>query len=420
MARRVVALRTVHNASLSLDDALDRPPWLGRGPNYTMRTVTGAERSRWELQAKRVLRNGRKIDCPIGRPSPSDCEGTDAIERLFWGRQRGYCLELGALDGVRASETRRFQQAVGCRRILIDANPNWRARRRAMAADAVGVTAAVCTARRTLHYLQHVTQPPVSGIAEFMSPRFVEHWYPEVASALRTSNASGVAALGVGGLARALAPAGRVRVLPLACLRLSAILDAVGVAHVDFAIVDVEGAELSVLRRRTAHASATPHRIPARSLLTAPLKALWYCLVCAAQVLRSVDWQVPTIPFWPQTLPYRPLASPSRCVILCSIDWQRVSFGVLVVEAISDKRPRDFDARVVELVRRKSHGAGHGPYRGLLARALIHTCPCVMCIHRCTGGRTARTACCGARGATSGWRTSTSGRGRDRDGGGDE
>lgn len=281
-----------------LDGALDAPPWLGQhGPatEWKIRPVASKRLSQWETNARRVLRTGLKLDCkPNG--SASDCEAVDAIERLFWERERGYCLELGGLDGVRSSESRRFMQAISCRRVIVDANPIWRDLRRNRSADAVGVTAAICSeGHQTVHFLQHPKDPPVSGIAEFMRAEFLFRWYPAVATLLLSTNASSVAELGPNAgsaLVKALAAGGgggggRVRVLPVICKTLSQILDAIHLRHVDFAIIDVEGAELSVLR---------------------------------------------------------------------SIDWRRLTFSVLVVESFGKTRPADFATRVAALVRQASNG----------------------------------------------------------------
>ena len=77
-----------------------------------------------------------------------------------------------------------------------------------------------------------------------------------MATLLLSTNASSVAELGPNAgsaLVKALSGGGgggggRVRVLPVICKTLSQILDAIHLRHIDFAIIDVEGAELSVLR----------------------------------------------------------------------------------------------------------------------------------------------------------------------------
>lgn len=74
-----------------------------------------------------------------------DCEGFDALHEFFWTMQGGVVLELGAIDGYVGSESLILEHAAGFRRVLIEADPGHRATRRHMAAAATSITAAVCS-----------------------------------------------------------------------------------------------------------------------------------------------------------------------------------------------------------------------------------------------------------------------------------
>jgi hypothetical protein len=87
----------------------------------------------------------------------------------------------------------------------------------------VNVHVAVCDKPQIVHYADEGDRC-CRGIAEFMSEAFRQLWHPEVA-------AKGLASL----------PA-------VQCMPLSSILSELGVRHVNFYVLDVEGAELMVLQ----------------------------------------------------------------------------------------------------------------------------------------------------------------------------
>jgi len=86
------------------------------------------------------------------------------------------------------------------------------------------VNAAVCSLCRQVHYAVN-TEPywgAINGIVEFMSPEFKRRWYTGKVKGQTTT--------------------------PLPCLPLDTIMEKVGVRHVHFFSLDVEGAELEVLK----------------------------------------------------------------------------------------------------------------------------------------------------------------------------
>lgn len=90
---------------------------------------------------------------------------------------------------------------------------------------AVSVNSALCSTSRVVHYVhsQHAT---VGGIYEFMPKSFIQQWHPEI-------------------------HAGNLTVkdfTPIMCSRVKSILQRLRVREIDIWVLDVEGAELSVLR----------------------------------------------------------------------------------------------------------------------------------------------------------------------------
>lgn len=167
-----------------------------------------------------------------------DYAAAHALEYFFCGRVGGIALELGGLDGVLWSETRVLEQAMDMRRVVIDGNPAHRPRRLKLAADAIGVEAAVCNRSSVLHF---VVSGPTSGLAELMPDEELRKVFPSVHRARED----------VGG------NWGRVdwshihlrsKPLRVVCLPLRAILNYIGLSHINLFVLDVEGSELDVLR----------------------------------------------------------------------------------------------------------------------------------------------------------------------------
>jgi FkbM family methyltransferase len=147
------------------------------------------------------------------------------IFELFWPQTSGVYIEAGALDGRRNSVTWVFE-ALGWTGLLVEAIPE---------------RAAECQAARPDSVVVHAALGPrsASGTTSFFVPDDAEHQL----SAYREHE--GMQQEHLRALKKARATLRRVEV-PFTSL--SALLDAAGIKRVDFASIDVEGAELDVLR----------------------------------------------------------------------------------------------------------------------------------------------------------------------------
>ncbi len=136
---------------------------------------------------------------------------------VFRNQKTGTCLEVGALDGIQDSVTLHFEQR-GWSCILIEANPEL--------ADKAKVA-------RKAHVFA-CAAGPACGTTDLILARgapYLSTTRPTDAHLARISNDG--------------ATAEKIRV-PM--IRVDAALEQAGVSHLDFASIDVEGAELDVLR----------------------------------------------------------------------------------------------------------------------------------------------------------------------------
>ena len=218
-----------------------------------------------------------------------DFEALYAIENFFWRTWNGISLELGALDGSvgngeAASQTGDFND-FAWHRIIIDANPKYRETMKKYSPESFSVNAAICmpqdhsfvlnsthigdnqggapsidsnTSKHHVHFLES-DNSPTSGVIEFMSLPFIYKFHKfllldKVSSAID----SGQIKLDTDDLELrdVLKPnlesiqstsSQRFTISKVSCLPLQRIIDAVGVRHINFFVLDVEGGELSVL-----------------------------------------------------------------------------------------------------------------------------------------------------------------------------
>ena len=141
-----------------------------------------------------------------------------AFREFFKGKQGGIYLEMGALDGVKFSNTIAFDKFLGWKGVLIEPDPDSFSRLKTNRPGNANFHAAICNECRQVNFARN-KENAVGGIYEFMSDRFKRVWFPR----------------------------GNTNPYPIACLPLHEVLAHAGVAHVNFWSLDVEGAELSVL-----------------------------------------------------------------------------------------------------------------------------------------------------------------------------
>ena len=131
----------------------------------------------------------------------------------------GTYVEIGALDGVRFSNTWRLHKCFGWNGLLVEGNP--RNYERLIVNRNTGdkcVHSAVCAPPQTKLQFT-IASGPVSGALNEMSDSFKSQWHPSKDEPTIT----------------------------VACRPMSKIMAMVGITHVDFFSLDVEGAELTVL-----------------------------------------------------------------------------------------------------------------------------------------------------------------------------
>jgi FkbM family methyltransferase len=152
-----------------------------------------------------------------------DGEDYFAIKHFFRNHGRGgLILESGALDGRIFSTSWAFEKVLGWRAIHIEANPHTYSDLVKIRPDALNINAALCREPQTVHLIYDEEKKPVGGIWEFMSVEFKKRWWSEVRD---------------------------INLLPsVMCTPLAPLLQLFDISHVNFWVLDVEGAELEVLQ----------------------------------------------------------------------------------------------------------------------------------------------------------------------------
>ena len=85
----------------------------------------------------------------------------------------------------------------------------------------LNINALLCDVPKDFVWLKNTANPAVDGIEEFMSHSFRNRWHHNASTSAREV---------------------------IGCVKLSSILKAFHVSHIDLWVLDVEGAEMSVLR----------------------------------------------------------------------------------------------------------------------------------------------------------------------------
>ena len=218
------------------------PAWLwGKGAGSSGLTIL----SEADMLASRYLEH----------VNAQDREDQYLVEKYFWARGGGIILESGALDGIRISTSLMFNKLFGWKAIHIDANPRNYARLIVNRPDALNIHVAICHTPRLVHWLAEPDPVvPISalnkaeidrlsneeksssmvqigsgvgGIYEFMARNFIHDFYPNI-------EAKGDKA---------------IEGMPMvACRPLAPLLSLFGISHIHVWVLDVEGAELEVLK----------------------------------------------------------------------------------------------------------------------------------------------------------------------------
>ncbi len=168
----------------------------------------------------------------LATTASQDGEDLHAYTRYFYGRGGGTFLEMGALDGVLYSNTLALEVEAGWHGVHIEASPSSFDALARNRPGQVAVHAAVCGSPRRVHFIDGPV-PAVRAIVEMMPPGFMRQWHPALAAEMAAVSLDDV-----------------MRGLPeVTCAPLADILAAVGdITHINFFVLDVEGAELEVLQ----------------------------------------------------------------------------------------------------------------------------------------------------------------------------
>jgi hypothetical protein len=173
-----------------------------------------------------------------------DGEAIDAVEHFFWGLMNGVAIELGSLDGsLQEGSMTADLELLDWKRIIIEADPIHRNNMLKRSLNAFAVNAAVCRTERIVHYAHGGY---VGGIVEFMSEEFVKLFVGRVIEKVPSLVIPGKL-MNFSSLTEEqwkLIPG----ITPVSCVPLQKILNAAKVRHVNYFLLDVEGAEFEVLK----------------------------------------------------------------------------------------------------------------------------------------------------------------------------
>ena len=105
-----------------------------------------------------------------------DKEDQYVVRKYFKGLCGGTYLELGALDGVRFSNSHLFEFGFGWSGVLIEPNPASFAKLQQNRPNNMLHNFAVCNSPRYVHFIES-GDGAVTGILEFMAPSFRAAWH---------------------------------------------------------------------------------------------------------------------------------------------------------------------------------------------------------------------------------------------------
>mmetsp|Transcript_2413 Transcript_2413/g.3701 ORF Transcript_2413/g.3701 Transcript_2413/m.3701 type:complete len:326 (-) Transcript_2413:104-1081(-) len=153
-----------------------------------------------------------------------DAEDILLYENWFYGMSDGVIMESGAVDGLSFSTSYMFEKYANWTAINIEGNPTTYRPLKWNRPNAINIFSALCSETRTLHYVD-LNGLVVRGFLEFMSPDFLEKYHPDI-----YHNETKIEDLA-----------------EMHCMPVKKLLRQLGVKHIDVWVLDVEGAEDSVL-----------------------------------------------------------------------------------------------------------------------------------------------------------------------------
>jgi FkbM family methyltransferase len=169
---------------------------------------------------------GNSTHPPAGVSASFDNEDWFAYRNYFCGLHRGVVLEMGAVDGEHKSNTHFFEKSLDWYPIHVEVSHRNFAKLRQKRPGCLNLQVAGCAVPQLVHMVDEpdgITS--VSGIVEFMTPAFRQRWWPRFVEESSWKDLP-----------------------PVPCWPLNRVLGRFGITHIDLFILDVEGAELEVLR----------------------------------------------------------------------------------------------------------------------------------------------------------------------------
>mmetsp|Transcript_1886 Transcript_1886/g.3001 ORF Transcript_1886/g.3001 Transcript_1886/m.3001 type:complete len:309 (-) Transcript_1886:89-1015(-) len=154
-----------------------------------------------------------------------DNEDIWLYENWFHGMTNGVILESGALDGIKYSTTFMFEHFAHWNTVHVEADPRNFYKLVRNRESGININAALCSETKMLHYTND-DGGQIQGFVEFMSPAFLRKWHKKIYNNI-------------------------TRLEDLAtvqCVQMKRLMREINLRHIDIWILDVEGAELSVLQ----------------------------------------------------------------------------------------------------------------------------------------------------------------------------
>ncbi len=190
---------------------------------FVNRIATEADTYLVNPQGVETVDNGAVV--VMGWPGLSQSgEDLYAFDKWFFGMTHGVILESGALNGMTFSNSWFFEYFANWTCIHVEADQKSFRQLTRLRPRAVNIHAALCSTPAELHYVD--SSLPISGIYEFMEPEFLKRWHFDLYEH----------------------PAKAADLPVIHCVPPKLLFAALAITRVDIWVLDVEGAELDVLK----------------------------------------------------------------------------------------------------------------------------------------------------------------------------